>query len=65
MVDMVSKDEQPPESVLCTIGELGTNAILQDSAPRSNMQRRRLQFYDRQQQLELVLEAQRLLEAEG
>jgi hypothetical protein len=65
MVDVVSEDEQPPESVLCTIGEPGTNAILQDSAPRSNMQRRRSQFYDRQQQLELVLEAQRLLEAEG
>jgi transposase InsO family protein len=65
MVDVFSEDEQPPESVLCTIGEPGTNAILQDSAPRSNMQRRRPQFYDRQQQLELVLEAQRSLEAEG
>jgi hypothetical protein len=65
MVDVVSEDEQPTESILCTIGEPGTNAILQDSAPRSNMQRKRPQFYDRQQQLELVLEAQRLLESEG
>jgi hypothetical protein len=65
LVDVVSEDEQPPESVLCTIGEPGTNAIMQDSAPRSNMQRKRPQFYDRQQQLELALEAQRLLEAEG
>jgi len=65
MVDVVSEDEQPPESVLCTIGEPRTNAIMQDSTPRSNVQRKRPQFYDRQQQLELALEAQRLLEAEG
>jgi len=65
MVDVVFEDEQPLESVLCTIGEPGTNAIMQDSAPRSNVQRKRPQFYDRQQQLELALEAQRLLEAEG
>jgi hypothetical protein len=65
MVDVVSEEEQPPESILCTIGEPGTNAIMQDNVPRSNVQRKHPQFYDRQQQLELVLEAQRLLEAEG
>ncbi len=41
MVDVVSEEEQPPESVLCMIGEPGTNAIIQDSAPRSNVQRKR------------------------
>jgi hypothetical protein len=65
MVDMVSEDEQPPESVLCTIGGTGASANMQDSAPRLNFKRKRPQFYDRQQQLELALEAQRLLEAEG
>jgi hypothetical protein len=65
MVDVVSEDEQPPESVLCTIEDTGMNAIIQDIAPRSNVQRKRPLFYDRQQQLELALEAQRLLEAEG
>jgi hypothetical protein len=38
---------------------------MQDSAPGLSVQRKRPQFYDRQQQLELALEAQRLLEAEG
>jgi hypothetical protein len=65
MIDVVSEGEQPPESVLCTIEDTGTNAIIQDSAPRLSVQRKRPQFYDRQQQFELALEAQRLLEAEG
>jgi hypothetical protein len=65
MIDVMSEGERPPESVLCTNEDIGTNAIIQDSAPRLSVQRKRPPFYDQQQQLELALEAQRLLEAEG
>jgi hypothetical protein len=65
MIDVVSKGEQPPEPVLRTGEDTRANAIVQVSAPRLGLQRKRLQFYDKQQQLELALEVQRLLETEG
>ncbi len=64
MVDVEFGDERTPESVLCRIEDIGTSTIIQDGAPKGGVQRRCPQFYDRQQQLELVLEAQRLLEVE-
>ncbi len=65
MVDVVSEGEQLPEPVLRTGEDTGENTTLQVSTFRLGLQRRRPQFYDKQQQLELALEAQRLLETEG
>jgi hypothetical protein len=48
MVDAEFGDERTPESVLCTIEDIGTSTIIQDSAPKGGVQRRRPQFYDRQ-----------------
>jgi hypothetical protein len=65
MVDVVSEGDQPLEPVLRKGENIGENATVQVSASRLGLQRKRLQFYDKQQQLELVLAAQRLLETEG
>ncbi len=65
MVDVVSEVEQLLEPVLRTGEDIGENATMQVSASRLGLQRKRPQFYDKQQQLELALEAQRLLETKG
>ncbi len=65
MVDVVFEGEQPLEPVLRKDEDIGENATVQVSASRLCLQRKRPQFYDKQQQLELVLAAQRLLETEG
>jgi hypothetical protein len=65
MVDVVSEVGQPLEPVLHASENIGENANMQVSAFRSSLQRKRPQFYDKQQQLELALEAQRLLETRG
>jgi len=65
MVDVVLEGEQLLEPVLRTGKDTGENATMQASASRLGAQRKRPQFYDKQQQLELALEAQRLLETEG
>jgi hypothetical protein len=65
MVDVVSEGEQLLEPVLRTGEDTGENATMQASASRLGVQRKRPQFYDKQQQLELALEVQRLVETEG
>ncbi len=55
MVDVVSEEDQPKE--LAPYGTEGTKGgeIMQDDEVRVVLKRRRPQYYDKQQQLELVL----------
>jgi hypothetical protein len=64
MVDVLSEGEQLLEPALRTGEDTGENATMQASSSRLSAPRKRPQFYDKRQQLELVLEAQRLLETE-
>jgi hypothetical protein len=65
MIDIVSKDDQPQEVILCEDGEKGKDETTQSSTARMTQLRKRPHYYDKQQQLELVLAAQQLLEAGG
>jgi hypothetical protein len=58
MVDVVSEGEQLLEPILRTGEDTAENAVMQVSTSRLGLQRKRPQFYDKQQQLELALEAQ-------
>jgi len=62
MIDIVSKDDQPQEVISCEDGEKGKDATAQSSTAGMIRLRKRPHYYDKQQQLELVLVAQRLLE---
>ncbi|CAM6047524.1 unnamed protein product [Sphagnum compactum] len=64
MVDVVSEDDQPQEFIPREAEDRKGSGTAQSSAASLVLQRKRPYYYDRQQQLELVLEAQRLLEAE-
>ncbi len=64
MVDVVSEDDQPQEPIPCEGEANGGSGIVQSSASRLGLRRKRPHYYDKQQQLELVLVAQRLLEAD-
>ncbi len=63
MVDVVSEDDQPQELIPHGAGDRKGSGIVQSSTARLVLQRKRPVYYDKQQQLELVLAAQRLMEA--
>jgi hypothetical protein len=63
VIDVVSKDEQPRELVPCEAEHKKGDETTQSSTARVVLQRKRPHYYDKQQQLELVLAAQRLLES--
>jgi hypothetical protein len=65
MVDVISEGDQPMESIPCMSKGTNEEATRQTSTSRLGLQRKRPQFYDKQQQLQLALEAQQLLEMEG
>jgi hypothetical protein len=62
MIDIMSEDDQPQEVILCEDGEKGKDATAQSNTTGMTRLRKRPHYYDKQQQLELVLVAQRLLE---
>jgi len=62
MIDIVSEDNQPQEVIPCEDGEKGKDEIAQRSTAGMTRLRKRPHYYDKQQQLELVLATQRLLE---
>jgi hypothetical protein len=63
MVDVVSEDDQPQELIPCEAEDRKGIRTAQSSAARLVLQRTRPYYYDKQQQLVLVLATQRLLEA--
>ncbi|CAK9266640.1 unnamed protein product [Sphagnum jensenii] len=64
VIDVISEDDQPQELVPCEAKDRKKgDETAQSSTARMVLQRKRPHYYDKQQQLELVLEAQRLLEA--
>jgi hypothetical protein len=62
MVDVVSEEDQAKELVPYGVEIIRGSELVQDKDVRVVLKRRRPQCYDRQQQLELVLAAQRLFE---
>ncbi len=58
MVDVVSKDDQPQELIPCEAEDREGIGCVQNSAARLMLQRKRPHYYDKQQQLELVLATQ-------
>ncbi len=62
VIDVISEDDQPQELVPCEAEDKKGDEIVQNSNARVVLQRKRPQYYNKQQQLELVLAAQRLLE---
>jgi hypothetical protein len=63
VIDVISEDNQPQELVPCEIEDRQGDEMVQNSNTRVVLQRKKLHYYNKQQQLELVLEAQRLLES--
>jgi len=63
VVDLVSEKEQPQEVILCEDEEKGKDQVVRGSTIGMTLLRKRPHYYDKQQQLELVLAAQQLLEA--
>jgi hypothetical protein len=63
VVDVISEDDQPQELVPCEAEDKKGDETAQSSIARMVLQRKRPHYYDKQQQLELVLAAQRLLGA--
>jgi hypothetical protein len=63
MVDIVSEDDQPQGLVPQEVEGRKENGTVQSNVTKLVLQRKRPCYYDKQQQLELVLAAQRLLEA--
>jgi hypothetical protein len=63
VIDVVSEDEQPQELVPCEAEHKKGDETAQSSTARVVLQRKRPHYYDKQQQLELVLAVQRLLES--
>jgi hypothetical protein len=63
VIDLISEDDQPQELVPCEAEDRKEDEIVQNSTARMILQRKRPHYYDKQQQLELVLATQRLLES--
>jgi hypothetical protein len=63
VVDVVSKEDQPKELVPCEAEIARGGELMQDDDVRVVLKKRRPQYYDKQQQLELVLAAQQLSES--
>jgi len=63
VVDIVFEEEQPQEVILCEDEEKGKNQAVRSSTTGMTLLRKRPHYYDKQQQLELVLATQQLLEA--
>ncbi len=62
MVDVVSEEDQPKELVPHEAEDIKGGEIMQDDDVRVALKRRRPHYYDKEQQLELVLAAQELFE---
>jgi len=63
VVDVVSEEDQPKELVPYEAKNTKGGEILQDDDVRVMLKRRRPHYYDKQQQLELVLAARKLFES--
>jgi hypothetical protein len=63
VVDVVSEEDQPKELVPCEAKVAKGGELVQDADVGVVLKRRRHQYYDKQQQLELVLVAQQLFES--
>jgi hypothetical protein len=63
LVDVVSEDDEPKELIPREAENKKGIGTVQNSVARLMLQRKRPHYYDKQQQLELVLAAQQLLEA--
>jgi len=63
VVDVVSEENQPKELVPYEVEIAKGGELMQDDNVRVVLKRRRPQYYDKQQQLELVLAAQQLFES--
>jgi hypothetical protein len=65
VIDVISEDDQPQELGPCeAMDRKREDENAQSSTARMVLQRKRPHYYDKQQQLELVLVAQRLLETD-
>ncbi len=62
MVDVVSQEEQPKEVVSGEAKAAVGGEPMQDDGERIVVKRRRPQHFDKRQQLDLILEAQELVE---
>jgi hypothetical protein len=62
VVDVVSNEDQPEELVPCEAEVAKRGEFVQDDDVGMVLKRKRPQYYDRQQQLELVLATQQLFE---
>jgi len=60
VVDVVSGEEQPEEVVSSEAKAANGDKLVQDDGERLVMKRRRPQYFDKRQQLDLILEAQEL-----
>jgi hypothetical protein len=65
VVDVVSEEDQPKELGPCEAKITRGGELMQDDDVKVELKRRRPQYYDKQQQLELMLAAQQLFEASG
>jgi len=63
VVDVVLEEDQPKELVPCEAEVAKGGELVQDDDVGVVLKRRRPQYYDKQQQLELVLAAQQLFES--
>jgi len=63
VVDVVSEEDQPKELVPCEAKVAKGGELMQDDNVGVVLKRRRPQYYDKQQQLELVLATQQLFES--
>jgi hypothetical protein len=63
VIDVIFEDDQPQELVPCEAEDRKGDEIMQNINARVVLQRKRPHYYNKQQQLELVLAAQRLLES--
>ncbi len=63
MVDVVLEEDQPKEPVPYEVRITRGGELMQDNDVRVVMKRRGPQYYNKQQQLELVLAAQQLFES--
>ncbi len=62
VVDVVSSEEQPKEVVSGEAEAANGDELVQDDGGRMVVKRRRPQYFDKRQQLDLILEAQELAE---
>ncbi|CAK9870425.1 unnamed protein product [Sphagnum jensenii] len=62
VVDVVSKEEQPKEEVSGEAEAVNGGELVQDDGEKMVVKRRRPQYFDKRQQLDLILEVQELAE---